>query len=46
VVEYWPTFNVADIAICIGVGFMAIDMLISKRHHHPNVLDSGVSTSK
>ena len=31
VVEYWPTFNVADVAICIGVGFMAIDMLISKR---------------
>jgi lipoprotein signal peptidase len=22
----WPTFNVADIAICIGVGLMAIDM--------------------
>lgn len=46
VVEYWPTFNVADIAICVGVGFMAIDMLISKRHPHSNVLDSGVSTSK
>ena len=46
VVEYWPTFNVADIAICIGVGFMAIDMLISKRRQHPNVLDSVASTSK
>jgi len=22
----WPTFNVADIAICIGVGLMALDM--------------------
>src|SRR6185503_17356121 len=22
----WPTFNVADIAICVGVGLMAIDM--------------------
>ncbi len=32
VVEYWPTFNVADVAICIGVGLMAIDMIISKRH--------------
>ena len=31
VVEYWPTFNVADVAICIGVGLMAIDMIISKR---------------
>ncbi len=32
VVEYWPTFNVADIAICMGVGLMAIDMIVSKRH--------------
>lgn len=29
--DHWPTFNVADIAICIGVGFMAIDMFTSKR---------------
>lgn len=34
VVDYWPTFNVADIAICIGVGLMAIDMIISRRHPH------------
>lgn len=26
VTSHWPTFNVADIAICIGVGFMIIDM--------------------
>ncbi|HKQ71915.1 MAG TPA: signal peptidase II [Polyangiaceae bacterium] len=26
----WPTFNVADIAICIGVGLMALDMFGSK----------------
>ena len=32
VVEYWPTFNVADISICIGVGLMAIDMFTSKKH--------------
>jgi len=25
-VKHWPTFNVADISICIGVGLMAIDM--------------------
>ncbi len=24
---HWPTFNVADIAICVGVGLMAIDFL-------------------
>ncbi len=35
----WPTFNVADIAICIGVGLMAIDMFSGpkkpKRAHAP-----------
>jgi signal peptidase II len=25
--HYWPTYNIADIAICIGVGFLALDML-------------------
>jgi lipoprotein signal peptidase len=29
--RHWPTFNVADIAICVGVGLMAIDMFTSKR---------------
>ncbi len=28
---HWPTFNVADIAICVGVGLMAVDMFTSKR---------------
>jgi signal peptidase II len=32
VTEHWPTFNVADIAICVGVGLMAIDMFTSKKH--------------
>jgi signal peptidase II len=31
--RHWPTFNVADIAICVGVGLMAIDMFTSKRSH-------------
>jgi signal peptidase II len=31
VTDHWPTFNVADIAICVGVGLMAIDMFTSKR---------------
>jgi multidrug efflux pump subunit AcrB len=30
-VRYWPTFNVADIAICIGVGLMGIDMIQQAR---------------
>jgi signal peptidase II len=28
--HHWPTFNVADIAIVLGVGLMAIDMLRSR----------------
>jgi signal peptidase II len=32
--HHWPTFNVADIAIVIGVGLMAISMLFSARGPH------------
>jgi signal peptidase II len=36
VTDHWPTFNVADIAICIGVVLMALDVLFAKRHPaHP-----------
>ena len=31
VTDHWPTFNVADVSICIGVGLMAVDMLTSSR---------------
>jgi signal peptidase II len=31
VTDHWPTFNVADMCICIGVGLMAIDMFVSSR---------------
>ncbi len=31
ITDHWPTFNVADISICIGVGLMAIDMMTSRR---------------
>lgn len=30
-IKHWPTFNVADIAICVGVGLMAIDMFTSRK---------------
>ncbi|MCL2723400.1 MAG: signal peptidase II [Polyangiaceae bacterium] len=31
VTDHWPTFNVADVAICVGVGLMAVDMLTTRR---------------
>lgn len=30
--HHWPTFNVADISICVGVGLMAIDMLTARKN--------------
>jgi signal peptidase II len=27
---HWPTFNIADIGICVGVGLMAIDMFTAR----------------
>jgi signal peptidase II len=33
ITDHWPTFNVADIAICVGVGLMALDVLFAKKHH-------------
>lgn len=39
VTDHWPTFNVADIAICVGVALMAIDMLTSRRGKRPVTAD-------
>ena len=33
ITDHWPTFNVADVSICVGVGLMALDMFVSKRGH-------------
>lgn len=39
VTSHWPTFNVADICICIGVGLMVVDMFTAggqQARHSPN----------
>lgn len=33
--KHWPTFNVADVSICVGVGLMAIDMFTSRKPAQP-----------
>lgn len=33
ITDHWPTFNVADISICVGVGLMAVDMLTAGRRN-------------
>ncbi len=35
VTDHWPTFNVADVAICVGVALMAVDMMTSRRGKRP-----------
>jgi len=35
--HHWPTFNVADIAICVGVALMAIDMFSARKPRRPAV---------
>lgn len=34
---HYPTFNVADIAICVGAGLLILDMFLSKRSQKPEV---------
>ena len=33
--HYWPAFNVADSAICVGVFLLAFDMLLDERRKKP-----------
>ncbi|MGQ0542652.1 MAG: signal peptidase II [Blastocatellia bacterium] len=32
---HYPTFNIADMAICVGAGLLIIDMFLSKRSQKP-----------
>jgi signal peptidase II len=42
----WPTFNVADAALCIGVGLMMLDMVLSRpTSSPPDASPSPMSTS-
>jgi signal peptidase II len=34
-VRHWPTFNIADVSICIGVALMAIDMFMPQAKAPP-----------
>jgi signal peptidase II len=36
VTDHWPTFNIADVAICAGVALMAVDMITSRRRPPPD----------
>jgi signal peptidase II len=46
--DHWPTFNVADVFICIGVGLMIVDMVTSRRRPKepaPAVVGEGSAAS-
>ena len=38
---HYPTFNVADIAICVGAGLLILDMFLSKRKQRAETQASG-----
>jgi signal peptidase II len=42
---HYPTFNVADAAICVGAGLLVIDMFLSKRKSEPPALAGGTTST-
>jgi len=44
VTSHWPTFNVADISICVGVGLMAVDMFTQRHEPEPERPEPGAGT--
>lgn len=43
ITDHWPTFNVADIGITVGVALMAIDMFVARQD--PTLETNGVPSS-
>lgn len=43
VTDHWPTFNVADVSICCGVGLMAIDAVTSAKRQRLRELSSAAA---
>ena len=41
----WPTFNVADAAICVGVGLMLLDSFRPKRATEPSAVQPPLTES-
>jgi signal peptidase II len=42
---HYPTFNVADAAICIGAGLLVLDMFFNKKKSAPPALAGGTTAS-
>lgn len=42
---HYPTFNVADAAICIGAGLLVLDLFISKRRQQSATNDKQLTTN-
>jgi len=38
---HYPTFNVADAAICLGAGLLLLDMFLSRKRAEPSALAGG-----
>jgi len=42
----WPIFNLADTAICIGAGLLALDMLLEEKSGEPKAGESSAVTEE
>ena len=42
---HYPTFNIADSAICIGAGLLFLDMFLSKRHQNTATNNEQLTTN-